>query len=97
MSHRKNRARIAERQRTKQIERGDMIDRMAASPWLRRRARNLSTMIRFNTRWVLGIAAGFMILQGVDPWTTSLADRAVPILVGVAFVTALIAHRRYLS
>ena len=97
MSHRKNRNRIAERQRAKQVERGDMIDKMMASPWFTRRARNLSAMLRFNTRWVLAMAAGFTIFQGVGPWTNSLADHAVFLLIGIGFIAGLLAHWRYIG
>ena len=97
MSHRKNRSRIAERQRAKQVERGDMIDKMMASPWFQRRARDLSAVLRFNARWVLAMASGFAIFQGIDPWTTSLADHAVFLLIGTGFLAGLLAHWRYVG
>jgi hypothetical protein len=96
MSHRKNPARIAERKRQERIERGDLIDKLAASPWLQRRTRELSKILRVNLRGALAVTAGFAIFQALDPWTTSLADRALPILVIGAFVAAMVAHRRYL-
>ena len=95
MSHRKNRARIAERQRQKEIERGDMIDKMAANPWFQRRAKNLRELINFNVRSALGIAAGFTFLQGIDPWTNSVVDRAVFVLFGVVFSLALWRHKQW--
>ncbi len=96
MSHRKNPARIAERSRRKKIERGDLIDKMAASPWLQRRTRGLSRILRANLRGVMALTAGFAIFQALDPWTTSLADRVLPILVIAGFAAALVVHRRYL-
>ncbi|HEX9340730.1 MAG TPA: hypothetical protein VF992_06110 [Thermoplasmata archaeon] len=96
MSHRRNPAKIAERKRQERIEGGDLIDKMAASPWLQRRGRELSKLLRLNIRGALALTAGFATFQALDPWTTSLADRALPILVIMGFAAALVVHRRYL-
>ena len=55
------------------------------------------SMLRFNTRWVLAMAAGFTLFQGVGPWTNSLADHAVFLLIGTGFLAGLLAHWRYIG
>ncbi len=96
MSHRKNPAKIAERKRQKRVDRGDLIDKLAASPWLQRQRRGLSKLLRVNIRGAPAVTAGCAIFQALDPWTSSLADRALSILVIVGFAVALVVHRRYL-
>jgi hypothetical protein len=92
MSHRRNR----NRQRRRQPEPTDLAGKIAASPWVVRRARDLSTMIRVNTRALLAFACGLLVFEAIDPWTTNAYDRALPLLAGFGFGIAAVLHRRYL-
>lgn len=94
MSHRRKQKLKAVRREQERIIEHKVREQSTRRQVTRRFGQATALMIRQTNQFALLVIGSFSVAQGLIPWTTSLADRAVPVLYGLGFLVGLVFYRR---